>query len=113
MAFSFNGIHSDRYPTQQFMIVKSDGSLLFLYFDTLANLTVNVRIDMSGVLFNFDQKSPINFSHSGLTIFRPANYGSTFTVSSDTLSLCCVYGIAVNISTSSIVSPPPPPPPLS
>ena len=70
MAFSFKGIHSERYPTQQFRLVKSDGSHLFLYFDTLANLTVNVRIDTSGVLANFDQKSPINFSHSGLTLLR-------------------------------------------
>ena len=67
MPFSFNGIHDEDYPTQQFRIVKPDGSHLFLYFDTLANLTVNVRIDMSGVLFNFDQKSPINFSHSALS----------------------------------------------
>ena len=86
MAFAFNGIHSDRYPTQQFRIVKADGSHLFLYFETLANLTVNVRIDTSGVLFNFDQISPINFSHSGLTFFRSA-YGGSITVSSDTMPL--------------------------
>ena len=97
MAFSFNGIHDERHPTQRFRLVKSDGSHLFLYFDTLANLTVNVRIDMSGVLFNFDQKSPINFSHSGLTFFR-SNNGGPVTVSSDTMSLCCVSGIALAIS---------------
>lgn len=122
MAFSFNGVHSERYPTQLFRLVKANGSHLFLYLDTLANLTVNVRIDTSGVLSNFDQKSPINFSHSGLKIFRPANYGSTFTVSSDTMTLCCVSGEAYNIFSSSDVivdpnpnpnPPPPPPPPVS
>ena len=109
MAFSFNGVHSELYPTQQFRLVKANGSHLFLYLDTLANLTVNVRIDMSGVLFNFDQKSPINFSHSGLTFFR-SNNGGPVTVSSDTMSLCCVSGIALNISNSSPVSSPVPPP---
>ena len=102
MAFSFNVIHDDRYITQQFRLVKADGSHLFLYLKTLADLTVNVSIDTSGVLFNFDQKSPINFSHSGLTFFRSANGGSV-TVSSDTMSLCCVSGIALNISNSSPV----------
>ena len=100
MAFAFDVIHDDTCPTQKFRIVKSDGSHLFLYLDTLANLTVNVRIDMSGVLFNFDQKSAINFSHSGLTFFR-SNKGGSVTVSSDTMSLCCVTGTAINISSCS------------
>ena len=50
---------------------------------------------MSGVLFNFDQKSPINFSHSGLTFFRAANSVGSITVSSDTMTLCYVFNNAL------------------